>query len=259
MALSIVAKTFLDILKINPYHDPTNGRFTSAPGGFAAASTIAEARDYAKTQLGFKQVDYSYSYIDTKTGQQVTGTLDIDTVNHINKTITDIQEKYPETKGYVQTMFCTNSNVYAAAVHSGRDASVHLAIGAKAFKDGIEAVEKNWQEDVDIGYHPQGTDANAIFWHEYGHVFASIANMKECGPGATTREKLNAVNNHTAETKWLEAVDSQATTADYGNHISRYAAKDNAELFAESFAAHNTGNGTEWTAPIVKAAGADRR
>lgn len=280
-----VAKTFFDVLKGNPWHDPTNGRFTTAQGGVAAtgttftpAKTIAEAREYAKTKLGFSgTVDFSYSYIDQKTIQQVSGTLDIETVNHINKTITEIQEKYPDLKGYVKNMVCTEANVYAKVVHSGRDATATLAIGAKNYMEGVESVNQKYLEDVDLGYHPKGTDGNAILWHEYGHVYAATKNIESCGQYATARAKLGAINNNVSESGWLNAATKkmmsdpkakqeceklgidfteQSVSSAFAKNISRYASKDNAELFAEAFAAENTGHGNRWTKAIMEASGA---
>lgn len=275
----MLARTFFDILKANPWHDPSNGRFTSGPGGaFTPAVTIAEAREYAKTKLGFSGVvDYSYSYIDQKEMRQVSGTLDLDTVNHINEQITEIQEKYPDLKGYVKNMVCTDASVYAAVVHDGRTATASLAIGAKAYKDGIEAVNKKYLEDVELGYHPKGTDGEAIIWHEYGHVYAATKNKEACGQYASPRNILGAIHTDVAESGWRDKATqkmlsdpkmklehemlgleftAQSVSASFAKHISNYASKSNAELFAEAFAAHNTGHGNRWTDAIIEAAGA---
>lgn len=267
----------IEVQKYNPYHG-ADGRFTSAggsitmaagsapgnnassgsgavsgvgSGNFTPAKTVQEAREYAKTQLGFSgYVDYSYSYIDQVTLRQESGTLDIDTVNHINKTITEIQTRYPELKGYAKNLECTTSNVYAQAFISGRDGSCSLQIGAKAYKDGVQSVYDSWKGDVDIGYHPKGTDGGAVLWHEYGHVYAAKAN------GTTS-----AIRNKDAETGWKnEAAKKLNVDADtISKNVSRYATNGADELFAEAFAAHNTGHGTKWTDAIIEAASADRR
>ena len=272
-----------EVAKGNPYHDPKTGRFTTGPGGagsFSPAGTIAEAREYAKTALGFSgRVDYSYSYIDQQEGRQVSGTLDIATVNHINKSITEIQARYPELKGYVQNLECTDSRVYAQLHHDGRDATPSLRIGAKVYKDGVESVYRKYAEDVDLGYHPKGTTGDAILWHEYGHVYASMANEKACGSNATARAKLDAIRLDVAESGWKDAAvkkmmgdsslkqehdmlgldfSAQSVAESFGKHISRYATSNNAELFAEAFAAHNTGTKTKWTDALMEAAGARR-
>ena len=173
----------VEIGKGNPYHDPKTGRFTNAPGGgsggvaYTPAGTVAEAREYAKKSLGFSgTVDYSYSYIDQKTVSQVSGTLGMETINHVNRTITEIQDRYPELKGAVKNLGCTTRNVYAEVVYNGRDASASLLIGVKAYKDGLQAAHDRYAEDVDLGYHPKGTTGDAILWHEYGHVYAGIGN-----------------------------------------------------------------------------------
>ena len=246
----------LELKKGNPYHDRL-GRFTSAGGGtavsgFTPAKTIEEAREYAKTALCFSRVDYSYSYIDQKTIRQEMGTLDIDTVNHINKTITDIQERYPELKGYVKNLECTDRNVYAQAVFSGRDGSCSLQIGAKSYKDGVKSVYEDWKGDVEFGYHPKGTDGGAVLWHEYGHVYAGRENLSHGG--------LNSIRNSKAEADWKNeaAVKLNVAPDSIGSKVSRYATSSDYELFAEAFAAHNTGNGNRYTKALIDAAGADR-
>jgi len=277
----------VEIGKANPYHDPKTGRFTTANGGgaggisFSAASTKAEAREYARTQLGFSgTVDYSYSYIDQKTVQQVFGELDLETVNHVNKTITEIQERYPELKGAVTNLGVSTRSVYAEVVYSGRDGSASLMIGAKAYGKGLQSVYDSYAEDVDLGYHPKGTTGDAILWHEYGHVYAGIGNEKACGSMLNVRNKMSAIHNNVAENEWRNTAISkmlsdsklkaehdmlglefsaQALSASFNRKVSGYATKDNGELFAEAFAAHNTGNGNRWTDALMEAAGADRR
>ena len=257
------AISFIEFLKHNPYHGK-DGRFTSAnqaatvTTAFKPASTIEEAKEYAKTQLGFSgYVDYGYSYIDQKEVKQVSGTLDLDTVNHINEAITNIQSKYPELKGAVENLGCTNANVYAAVVFSQRDASASLMIGAKAYKDGKQKVFDAWQEDVELGYHPKGTDGNSVFWHEYGHVYAAQSNRQP----NNTRNTMNAINNSVAESKWKNtAAERMGVDADsLGKNISRYATVNDAELFAEAFAAYNTGAPNKWAKAIVEAADASGR
>lgn len=281
-----------EITKYNPYHD-SRGRFTSASGGggisaavapgpgaagsaggattagtataagnFTPATTMEEAREYAKKQLGFSgYVDYSYSYIDPATGDQVTGSLDLDTVNSIHKQITEIQAAYPQMKGAVVNATCTTANVYAAMVHSGRNAETTLAIGAKSYKDGIDSVYAKWDQDVLDGYHPQGTTGDAILWHEYGHVYAKQANVQALGPYASTRDIMGSIGSTKAETGWktTAAAKMQTDSSTYGSKVSGYSEKDDGELFAESFAAYNTGHSTQWTDAIIEAAGAQRK
>lgn len=253
----------VEIGKGNPYHDPKTGKFTNAPGGsggvpFAPAGSMDEAREYARNQLGFSgRVDYSYSYIDQKEGRQVTGSLDMETVNHINKTITEIQDRYPEMKGVVSDLGCSTRSVYAEVVHNGRDGSLSLLIGAKAHKDGLQATYDAWEGDVGLGYHPKGTTGDAILWHEYGHVYASMAN----GSGKTVRDKLKAVSTREAETGWKNDAAKKlgVDPSSFAENVSRYSTMDAGELFAEAFGAHNTGNSTKWTDALMEAAGADRR
>lgn len=250
----------LEIKKYNPYHGP-DGRFTSASGGggvagvsnFKPASSVEDARNYAKTELGFSgRVDYSYSYIDQDKRTQEVGSLDIDTINHINKTITEIQARYPELKGIAKNLECTASNVYAQAYFDGRSGSCSLQIGARTYKDGTEAVYDAWKGDVETGYHPKGTDGGAVLWHEYGHVYAGKVNLDNGG--------VNDVRNAAAEAGWKNQAAKKLNVSPdaVAVNVSRYATMSDAETFAEAFAAQNTGNGTKWTKALIEVAGAYR-
>lgn len=257
------------VWKINPYHDPKTGRFTTKNGagvstgggaGFKPASSVEEAKNFAKNELGFSgRVDYSYSYIDQKEMRQVSGSLDLDTINHINGTIAEIQHRYPELKGAVPNLvMSTHPSRFAETLYSGRDGSMSLAIGARKYKDGVEAVDKAWKGDVEIGYHPKETGGNAVLWHEYGHIYASRVNM---GPGASVRDKLIAVRDKKAETEWRKEAEKKLGMADgtIGEKISRYATLDDGELFAEAFAAYNAGVTDNMVNAVMEAAGAGRR
>lgn len=250
----------IHVSKINPYHDPKTGRFTTKNGaGFKPASSVEEAKEFAKKELGFSMVDYSYSYIDQKEMKQVSGSLDLDTINHINGTIAEIQNRYPDLKGAVSNLvMSTHPSRFAETLYNGRDGSMSLAIGARKYKDGLDAVDKAWKGDVEIGFHPEGTEGSAVLWHEYGHVFASKVNM---GSGASVRDKLIAVRDKKAETEWRKEAEKKLGLSDgeLGAKISRYATFDDGELFAEAFAAYNAGKEDSFVTAVMQAAGADRR
>ena len=256
------------VWKINYYHDPKTGRFTTKNGagvstaagaGFKPASSVEEAKEFAKKELGFSMVDYSYSYIDQKEMKQVSGRLDLDTINHVNGTIAEIQARYPELKGAVPNLqMSVHPSRFAETLYSGRDGSMTLAIGARKYKDGVEAVDKAWKGDVEIGYHPAGTDGSAVLWHEYGHIYASKVNL---GSATSVRDKLMAVRDKKAETEWRKEAEKKLGLADgeLSAKISRYATLGDDELFAEAFAAYNAGVTDNMVNAVMEAAGAGRR
>lgn len=52
-----VAKSFAEILKENPYHDPSNGRFTTASGGGSGGNTDYQGKKFNRAQGSGKTVD----------------------------------------------------------------------------------------------------------------------------------------------------------------------------------------------------------
>ena len=285
----------VEVEKFNPYHDEL-GRFATAGGAtlftirtkdprkqhwadmaiarekdgweaskpkeieFTPAKNKKEAVKYAQEKLGFQKVSYG-----TK--------MDLKTINHINETITNIQSKYPEVKGAVQELkTAAKKNVYAR-VRYHQDGKMNLEIGTNAYKFGIDAVETSYKYDVESGFHPKGTTANSIIWHEYGHVLAGISAKAKIGIeysdtiGYDKRADFRIDRyNHLTEIDWLNKarVDSKNTDYDFldknykdiAKNISKYAEKNIGELFAEAFAEVTCSpNPSKEAIALVKASG----
>jgi GH24 family phage-related lysozyme (muramidase) len=283
-----------EVNKFNPYHDNL-GRFTSGNGGnvsfftvqtkdpskqhwadnaiarekgkagagvsqntnkYTPAKTVEEAAEYAKTQLGFKTVNY--------------GKADIDTVNMINEQITNIYEQYPEMKGAVRHIEnYPKPGVYAAAsMDSTGDMSFH--VGASMQK-GYKAAQEGYENDVKSKFHPPDTDAKAIIWHEFGHLYAYTQAKKASGLGAAdikspwNYDMSNAQaarKNKTFEKEVLrnaskELKQTQKVTKE---NISIYATKKVSETFAEAFAEyHCSSNPRKECVAMMKAAGITKK
>lgn len=56
------ARTFIDILKANPWHDPSNGQFTSGPGGSSWSASIQAERDKVLAMEPNEQALYVYEH-----------------------------------------------------------------------------------------------------------------------------------------------------------------------------------------------------
>lgn len=261
----------VEVEKFNPYHDE-RGRFATADGyasfttrtkdpskqhmadaavarekernakeeeskkpkrvEFTPAKTKKEAVEYAQTELGFSKVSYG-----TK--------LDIDTINHINEEIANIQAAQPMVKGAVQELSTTTANCYAQVALSP-DGTMRFQVSSKAYGSGLESLKQSYARDVESGFHPAGTDYKSIIYHEYGHVMAAISSKNKVGVGAHERvnswdgrtEYISSLRGHTTEKAWLfsAAKKTGQKPSELMKSVSRYAQKNPAETFAEAYA-----------------------
>lgn len=280
------AQSFMDIIeKFNPYHDRL-GRFTTAgtatsftykPGqgkmydnaiarekertaalgtgtkedGFTAAKSKEEAVKYAKEKLNIPDADY--------------GSLDIDTINHVNQEITAIYKKYPELNGAVSSIKKDNRERVYAAAGTGYSGRSSLYIGQKQYGKGIEHLKKHYQEDVDSGFHTKDTDYRSIIWHEFGHIYAYTMCKKSLGFDTSETLGYYDSQNYFKNVKGKKfekqvvrdaAKSLKITQKELKSRISRYAEKNEAETFAEAFAEfNNSPNPRPECIAMMKAAG----
>lgn len=224
---------------------------------FTPAKTKEAATEYAKKELGFEKVSYGSK-------------LDLDTVNHINKQVADIQTKYPQVKGAVQEFKVSSSGKMYACIETSTDGRMTLKVSSKLYGNGLDVLERQYKADCDVGFHPKGTTAKDIVWHEYGHVIGGINAKKSLGVAANETispfdggKKVEFMLNKKAG-KWEQSVYEKATgqkftpggARKYGGNISRYAQKNVKELFAEAFAEFNSSpNPSPECIALMKAAG----
>lgn len=276
-----------EVEKFNPYHD-ARGRFATANGfasftvrtkdpskqhmadaaiarekeraaaskpkvTFTPAKTKKEAVAYAQNELGFTSASYG-----TK--------LDIDTINHINEQITQIQAQFPEAKGACQVLKTTTSNCYAQ-IRTRGDGTMNFEIGTNLYGNGMDYINKSYERDVGLGFHPAGTEGKSIIWHEYGHVLATVSTKEKYGASASGKISANGSDQskfitsrrgQTVEKEWLfEAANTTGKKpSEMMKNVSRYAQKNPAETFAEAFAEVMTSKAPRDDAlAIVKASG----
>lgn len=224
---------------------------TEKPTEFTPAKTKKAATEYAKNELGFERVSYG-----TK--------LDIDTINHINEQITNIQNKYPETKGAVKELKTWTKNGVYAAIQTSGNGEMNFLVGTQQYGKGLDALKSSYKRDVDAGFHPPGTDHKSIIYHEYGHVLANISTKKKHGMAASETSSLpNPAflvdrRSKKMEKDWVaEAAKSRGKSAsDLMAGISRYGQMNAGEAFAEAFAeVTNSANPRADAVALVKASG----
>ena len=281
-----VSKSFSDLMKFNPYHDRL-GRFTTPgsaasftykPGqgkmydnaiarekermasmgagakeeGFRPAKSREEAYEYATKVLNIRDPNYGNA-------------VDLETINHINQEITEIQKKYPVLRDAVTSIRkYDNPRAYAAAA-TDRSGTNELYIGQTLYGKGIQSLKKSYQSDVDSGFHPENTDYRSIIWHEYGHIYANLHYKLEMGyeaksvlgfsDGLEYRDRVTGRSYEKAAVR-NAAKSLRISQKELKRRISRYAEKEPAETFAEAFAEFNCSpNPRPECIAIMKAAG----
>ena len=222
---------------------------------FTPAKTKKAATEYAVKELGFERASYGSK-------------LDIDTINHINKQVSDIQAKYPELKGAVQEVKTSSSGRMYACIETDATGRMTLKVSSKLYGSGLETLEQQYKRDCDVGFHPKGTSAKDIVWHEYGHVYAGVQSKKALGIGSKETisafdgsKKIDFIMNRRGGTyeKGIANAASKSLRKSVGTmqkNISQYAQKNVKELFAEAFAEFNgSQNPSPECLALMKAAG----
>lgn len=222
---------------------------------FTPAKTKKAATEYAVKELGFEKVSYGSK-------------LNIDTINHINKQVADIQTRYPELKGAVQEVKVSSSGRMYACIETNRSGRMTLKVSSKLYGNGLEALERQYKHDCDVGFHPKGTSAKDIVWHEYGHVYAGVQSKKSLGVGS--KDTISPFDGGKSVEFFMDRRSGTyekgiANTASKSlgksvraiqDNISRYAQKNVKELFAEAFAEFNgSPNPSPECIALMKAAG----
>ena len=131
----------------------------------------------------------------------------------------------------------------------------------------MDYINKNYARDVEVGFHPAGTDGKSIIWHEYGHVLANVSTKEKFGASASGKISSNGSDQskfitsrrgQTVEKEWLNeaAKTTSSKPSEIMKSISRYAQKNPAETFAEAFAEVMTSAAPRAEAvAVVKASG----
>ena len=162
-------------------------------------------------------------------------------------------------------------------------------IGANALNDkplpvygeGLSNLEKSYKRNVESGFHPKGTTAKDIIWHEYGHVIAGVNSKKRVGFAANETLDIYSRSKYFDDRRngyWEKEVYNKAAKTmeeyhkvstrpglegkipvDYrrmASKISKYAEKNVKEMFAEAFAEFNgSDNPSPECIALMKAAG----
>lgn len=248
------AKTFNELYfeKYNPYHDEL-GRFASSGGfggfgrrvlgqgagksGFVNANSLSEAAQYAKQNLGFDKVIWN--------------DLSLESANFINEHISNVQAKFPETKGAVSALKVfhdTDEDAPYASITTSENSKMVLGIN-KHYFNNIEKHAQDCEEEYKNGFNA-GNGAESTVWHEYGHVMTTIQLKRSMGykpkeliNDAKGKDKfINSKKSNTYEKDIIARAAYKLDTYSFilSRNISRYAEKNAGETFAEAFSDVNT-------------------
>lgn len=200
---------------------------------FTPAKTIDEAIEYAKNVLGFNVVKY--------------GKTDVDIANIINKTIGEIQEKYPQINVDRIVESPKNARYFLAMektnymIGEGVTAGT-LDLGSFEWKS-LDSLKKDIIEDIQSGNGVGNIDKplESIIWHEYGHQYATILEAKAFPNIDEDFGKY--IGNYMGKRHYYKGIVKEAKKVAKSEgwifntrNISKYASKNESEAFAEAFA-----------------------
>jgi hypothetical protein len=213
---------------------------TEKPKENKKQKTIEEATEYAKNQLGMKNVDFSG--------------MDAETANHVNETIAKIQSQYPELKGTVSTIeqyYKSNVNAamrsYPSSVTSGGDVRQDLLLGDK-YRHGMKHLAEQERQGQESGWNPPNCDISRTIWHEYGHAWINVQKAITAANKEPDNNYWRAVEfdgmsrKKTVEKGYIRTAAKELKTTQKAlvESISRYGQTNAAETFAEAFAEYHT-------------------
>lgn len=199
---------------------------------FVPAKTIEEAEEYARAELGFSYVKY--------------GKTDVDVANTINKTIIEIQTRFPEINVDRIVESPKNAKYYLAMektnyfIGKGVTAGT-IDLGSFEWKTLAELEEKIIK-DIETGWLAGVAEKplESVIWHEYAHQYGSVLEAKTFGNIEENYTKyLNSVGKKQYYKELVKKAKKTAKAEGWDfdiKNISRYAAKNESEAFAEAFA-----------------------
>jgi len=231
-------------------------QFTRDINSLSEARTSKQVEDFMKKQGWFRKV-YDRELVGDPTEQRYETRMIRDTNNEINITGTDligskeiykayeqVFDRYPQLKEKfgpveVKDLGITNFNVYGWCEYS-TDGKVEL----NKFKyENTVKLPALFQNDVDQGYHPKGTDWTAIVTHELGHSIDGYLTFRLDDSDITEFGNHNFTGTgnkiHKGFSEYLiDSISKEmdiTDKTDYKELISEYAIKNEKEFFAEGF------------------------
>lgn len=231
--------TPLTAVRMQPKKQAPKPEFTQA--GIGAAKTISEINDLLNNNGLFSR------------GTANLNGCDLDSAKSIAAAYEQVFDKYPQLKGKFEAPNAQpvgmKDNTYAwCYIRSGGQVQVN----PNRFNDW-QKLSRSYDNTVISGYHPYGTTAESIVTHEIGHAIDGLLAKQGILGGVTRSGQFryasstmqNTIMKRAANINPQIALDMRMDKTWGGssaieNNVSRYAAQDNQEWFAECFAEYIT-------------------
>lgn len=163
---------------------------------------------------------------------------DLDSAKSIAASYEQVFAKYPGLKGKFQAPNAhpvgMSSNTYAwCYLNSGE-----VEVNPKIYNNWSK-VEKSYEHDVIIGWHPKGTTAESIVTHEIGHAIDGLLSKMDVMGKGTSVYHGKKVSSY-LKPLIMHKCGLTSSAYDVSHNVSKYATKNPAEWFAECFAEYIT-------------------
>lgn len=203
---------------------------------FNKASTIEEAKKYAKDILGFSTIDYDKFNIDVANMVNEEITKLYNTFGNLNKaSVLDGVRLYPKKVEWYAAYSPVFKEVYMKNVGS---------------KNALASMEKSALVNYKAGFWSTGTAQHAIN-HEVGHAIQYYLVENNNSKYAEITKMREEIMANIGISVW-DKKDTKEHMLAAGGYLSYYGLKSNGEFIAESIAEYQTGNARETATKVVE-------
>ena len=188
--------------------------------GYLPGRTIEEVHRNIKNITGMNDVN-------------LTG-IPLEISQKIEEKYNQIFERFPILKGGFRGLGVKKlgSGTYAAC--ATRLGFVYVN---PTYFDTMEKLEKQYERDLQIGYHPTGTSAISIITHEIGHAIDGFLTNNLLGITSEETWKSIKKKQYLTSTNLRKKIlkKFKLKIADISKEVSRYGVQNDREFFAEAF------------------------
>lgn len=228
------AENRLGELRYNPYHDPTNGRFTTSSGGGGGYLFVGKGEKGKGQYVYDRDIDGEYEEWKNHRGTKQDTHFSISP-----KLKADIRDGFIDAVNQVQERFGRKVNIKNVDIVKTGDTKYEqgafdpLTKTIKLVNSSISSYEKKADKFFSNGWWAS-KDKYGTFYHEIGHsIWEDLSS--------NTKSKINDIyrrTSHLAYTNWMNAGGSHSGKSQvdfFSKSLSKYGATNVKEFFGESF------------------------
>ncbi len=203
---------------------------------FREATTIAEAKQFAKDMLGFSIADFDK--------------FDVEIANVVNREITKLYNVFGNIHeaGYLEGIRLASQKVEWVASYASKLGEIWMR--NVSAKESLFYMSRQAQEQFQIGFWSTG-DAEHSIRHEAGHAIQHWLTDNDEAKRGKIAELRQQVSKACGISDW-SLRDTKEHMAAAGEAISYYAMRDDGELIAESVAEYLKGTPREVARKVVE-------